>query len=167
VTGEKTPEEDETFTVTLSNPSNAVLGDEEGIGTIVNDDPFTADLAVSKTVPSGTYRAGSVLTYTVTVTNKGPSTASSVAMTDVLPSTVTFESCTANVGSCSEAGGTVSAAIGTMSNGQAATITLVVRINADVAQRTRIINKATVSGGSTDPSAKNNSSSVSVTTARN
>ncbi|WP_439342146.1 Calx-beta domain-containing protein [Vacuolonema iberomarrocanum] len=43
VLGDTQPEVDETFVVTLSNPTNAVLLDAEGIGTIRNDDPTPGD----------------------------------------------------------------------------------------------------------------------------
>jgi len=38
VRGDTTPEDNETFFVTLSNPEGAVLGDAQGVGTINNDD---------------------------------------------------------------------------------------------------------------------------------
>jgi hypothetical protein len=38
VVGDADPEIDETFFVNLSNPSNAVIADSQGVGTIVNDD---------------------------------------------------------------------------------------------------------------------------------
>jgi hypothetical protein len=38
VHGDTTPEDNETFFVTLSNPEGAVLGDAQGVGTINNDD---------------------------------------------------------------------------------------------------------------------------------
>lgn len=38
VTGDTTIEPNENFTVNLSNPSNAVISDNQGVGTIINDD---------------------------------------------------------------------------------------------------------------------------------
>lgn len=55
VTGDTTPEASETFFVNLSSPSNAVIGDTQGVGTIVNDDgsgPVTN--ADAYTTPFGT-----------------------------------------------------------------------------------------------------------------
>ena len=40
------PEEDETFTVTLSNADNATIGDGTGTGTIQDDDPVPAALSI-------------------------------------------------------------------------------------------------------------------------
>jgi ribosomal protein L24E len=39
VNGDRTPENDETFTLTLSEPTNAILGRAQAIGTIVDDEP--------------------------------------------------------------------------------------------------------------------------------
>src|SRR5258705_7916697 len=41
VTGDGAFELDENFFVNLSNPTNAVLGDNQGVGSIINDDCFT------------------------------------------------------------------------------------------------------------------------------
>src|SRR2546423_747392 len=50
-----------------------------------------ADLSVSKTGPATVAALGSV-TYTILTTNKGPSTATSLGVTDTLPAGVTFVS---------------------------------------------------------------------------
>ncbi len=44
------PEEDETFTVTLSNAANATIGDGTGTGTIQDDDPVPASLSIEDAV---------------------------------------------------------------------------------------------------------------------
>src|SRR2546426_191949 len=48
-----------------------------------------ADLSVTKTGPA-TVDAAQVFSYTITVTNNGPSDASAVVARDTLPTTVTF-----------------------------------------------------------------------------
>jgi uncharacterized repeat protein (TIGR01451 family) len=50
-----------------------------------------ADVAVFKT-GSTNINAGSVMVYTITATNMGPSTASNVVVKDNLPAGVTFQS---------------------------------------------------------------------------
>ena len=45
-----TPEEDETFTVTLSDAVNATIGDGTGTGTIQDDDPVPASLSIGDVV---------------------------------------------------------------------------------------------------------------------
>jgi CSLREA domain-containing protein len=61
VAGDTLIEPDETFTVVLSNPSGAVLGDANGRGTIVNDDQVTTpsiavdDIEVSESADVATF----------------------------------------------------------------------------------------------------------------
>jgi uncharacterized repeat protein (TIGR01451 family) len=74
--------------------------------------------------PARTERDENV-TYTITVTNSGPDTASNVVVTDVLPAGTTFVSATSTQGTCTGTT-TVTCTIGAMANGGTATITLVV-----------------------------------------
>ncbi|MCX2765224.1 DUF11 domain-containing protein, partial [Aquimarina muelleri] len=50
------------------------------------------DLVVAKTVDNATPDEGSNVTYTLSVTNNGPAQATSVVLTDLLPSGVTYVS---------------------------------------------------------------------------
>jgi uncharacterized repeat protein (TIGR01451 family) len=95
---------------------------------------------------------GSPLTYTIVVTNNGPSTASSVLLTDNLPPGVTFVSATSTRGSCTEASGTVTCSLGYLSSGRTATVTVVITPT----RRGAITNRATVVGNETDPDLLNN-----------
>ena len=52
--------------------------------------PQQADLALTKTVDNPTPNVGDVVTFTVTLTNKGPDQATNVEVQDVLPSGLTF-----------------------------------------------------------------------------
>jgi chitinase len=62
INGDSTIEADETFVVNLSNPTNAVLGDAQAVGTITSDDvPPTPTLTVS----SNTVNPGGLVTVTV------------------------------------------------------------------------------------------------------
>ncbi|HWN98340.1 MAG TPA: FG-GAP-like repeat-containing protein, partial [Blastocatellia bacterium] len=56
-----------------------------------------ADLSISKT-SAATIVVGSNVTYTITVTNNGPDPASSITVTDNLPATVSFVSCSSTGG---------------------------------------------------------------------
>ncbi len=47
VNGDTTVEPNETFTVNLSNPSNSVISDNQGIGTIVNDDGSQPNISIN------------------------------------------------------------------------------------------------------------------------
>jgi uncharacterized repeat protein (TIGR01451 family) len=59
-----------------------------------------ADLVVTKVAQPGSLYVGEIFAYTVTVTNLGPSAASTVTMTDTLPISMTYGSSTATQGSC-------------------------------------------------------------------
>jgi len=165
--GDTVWEPDETFNVNLSNPTNAVIIDAQGKGTIENDDPTSADLSINKSAPSGTYRAGDQISYTITVTNNGPSPAQSVVVTDNLPSQVTFVSCDAtNGGVCGGTGNNRTVTFGTLASGTTAVITVVTQIYAGVAGGTKITNTVDVSAATSDPNTRNNTNKVILTTAR-
>ncbi len=84
------------------------------------------DLAITKSASPDPVAVGETLTYTLTVTNNGPDGATSVVVTDPLPSQVTFQGAVPIQGTCSEAGGTVSCNIGDLANGATATVTVTV-----------------------------------------
>lgn len=75
IKGDTTPEQDETYIVTLSNPSaNAQLGTSSATGTITNDDSGTLTISQSGTTIS---EGGGSKTYTVTL-SPAPTSAVSV-----------------------------------------------------------------------------------------
>src|SRR5207249_4710650 len=78
----------EAFTVKLSGATGATITKDTGIGTIVNDDALPpADLSVTKSDGVTTVTAGDGVprTYTITVSNAGPSNATSVTLSDTWP----------------------------------------------------------------------------------
>ena len=60
--------------------------------------PREADLRLAKTVATPTVSAGSTATFTVTVTNSGPDSATAVTVTDALPAGLVYESHVASTG---------------------------------------------------------------------
>ena len=89
-----------------------------------------ADLTLEKT--GGTAIAGGTVTWTLVVSNGGPSAATGVTLEDPLPPGLTFVSATPSQGACSEAGGTVSCALGTIASGASAQVTIVAGVPADL-----------------------------------
>ena len=119
-----------------------------------------ADLGVVKAVSSTASQIGGALTYTVDITNSGPSAASNVVITDTLPAGVTFISGTGPSGEAlSEVGGVVTANVATMASGETGTITINVNIEAGAASN--IINNVDVTSDTGDSNPANDSASAS------
>lgn len=82
-----------------------------------------ADLAIAKALTTSPVVAGSPVTWTLVVSNAGPSDAASVSVSDVVPTGVTLTSATVTPGSCSGAT-TVTCTIASLPVGASRTITL-------------------------------------------
>ena len=116
-----------------------------------------ADIAVTKTVSNPAPAVGTNVTFTITVSDLGPSDASGVAVTDVLPSGLTFVSASPSQGAYTAATGVWT--VGSVANGASATLAIV----ATVTQAGTIVNTATkTAGDQTDPNPSNNSGSAVV-----
>src|SRR5439155_12884666 len=87
VNGDLTHESDETFTVGLSNPTNANLLDDSGLGTIQDDDASPTISVGDASVAEGN-AGGATLSFDVTL---------QVASAGVLPDDYTTDDGTANV----------------------------------------------------------------------
>ena len=83
----------------------------------------TATLLVTKTTGTTSAAPGSIINYTITVTNSGPSTATNVTVNDTLPASLQFISATPSQGTCNAANPVV-CNLGTILAGANATITL-------------------------------------------
>ena len=116
----------------------------------------SADLSIAKTDSVDPVVAGTGFSYTVTVSNAGPSDATGVAVTDVLPAGLTFVSATPDQGSCSEAGGTVSCSLGSIADGASVDVVITVTVPADTIVGSSLSNTAIVSATSSDPNASDN-----------
>lgn len=97
-------------------------------------------LSVSNLTPS----PGSQITYTYTYTNNGSVPANGLTITNLIPGTLTFMSGTTSQGTFNAAGNPVVWTIGTIAPGASLTITLTVRVNANVLPGTVIANPFTV-----------------------
>ncbi len=92
-----------------------------------NDSTFFADQSLGMAASANPAIVNSNLTYTITVTNKGPSVATSMTVTDVPPSGVTFVSATSAQGTCTtDAFGRVICTVGSLASNGVASIALVV-----------------------------------------
>jgi uncharacterized repeat protein (TIGR01451 family) len=120
----------------------------------------TADLSIAKTAVSNV-TIGDSLTYTIAVSNAGPSAATGVTVTDTLPGGATLVSATPSAGIC---GGTttVTCAVAGLASGASATVTVVVTANAIGS----LTNTASVHGDQADPVSSNNSAAATTTVSR-
>lgn len=119
---------------------------------------LAADLAVTKTA-NATAQVNQGLTFTVTVTNNGPSTATGVTLVDTLTGGVRIVAVTPTQGTCSIAGQTITCLIGTLLPGETETVTI---LTVPTGPGT-VTNTATVFGNEFDPNPANNTATVTVT----
>ena len=120
-------------------------------------------LTMSHSPESVTLGASQNLSFTISVNNGGPSTATNVTLTDVLDPSFVFGFATVSPpsqGSCSEAAGTVTCNLNAMAPAVGATITIQVTPNAASAS---ISNTASVTADQLDPNPANNSATNAVT----
>ena len=87
----------------------------------------TIDLAVTLTNAPNPVVLGNPVTYTTTVTNKGPFTATGVMLTNTLPAGAAFIAASSQQGICTFAGSQVVCNIGSMTNGASVTVTIIAR----------------------------------------
>jgi uncharacterized repeat protein (TIGR01451 family) len=132
-----TSNNDATVTVTANGPS--------------------ADLALSLTANPHPVLVGQVLTYTLTITNAGPSDATDVTLSNQFPATVSLVSVQPSQGSCSGTT-TLSCSLGAVISGADASIEIQVIPN----QAGQITDTASVTNSTSDPDLSNNSASITV-----
>jgi uncharacterized repeat protein (TIGR01451 family) len=164
-----------TFTITAAVSASAPLGtlNNTANATTTSTDPTTpntstagtiitsgnADVSVVKTAAPGPYGTGNNLTYTIAVTNGGPTAAANVTVTDAIPAGATFVSATPTQGSCSGTT-TITCSLGSIANAGSASIALTITLPSTPGP---VANTAVVSTTSPDPNAGNNSSTSNIT----
>ena len=118
--------------------------------------PAVADLSISKTTDATTAPTGSTITYTITVANAGPSTATNVVVNDTLPAGLQFVAATPAQGTCNNASPVV-CNLGTLNAGASAeiTVTAIVTVTSGT-----IANTATVTGAEGDSDAGDTTSTT-------
>ena len=168
-----------TFTVHITSPTTGATGgdcpetgvvDNTGSVTTTNagsDDSSAStcvqamvDLSVTKSGSPATQTLGDGnITWTMVVTNNGPSEATGVTIADPMPGGNTFVSATTTQGSCT-GGAILNCTIGDMAAGASVTITLVTTPSTVGAQT----NTVTVAGSRPETNTGNNSATATVQT---
>jgi uncharacterized repeat protein (TIGR01451 family) len=146
-----------TNTATVSGGNDGTTGNNDGSDTV--DVTSSADLSIVKTISPDPPVAGDPVTFTLTVTNDGPSNASGVTVTDPLPAQLLSPTVSSSQGSCSIVGGTVTCDLGSVTDGAQATVTIDGTVDPASGGQT-MSNSADVSGTEPDPDPSNNNDGV-------
>src|SRR5207302_4451364 len=117
-----------------------------------------ADVAITNHAAPDPVQVGRHLTYTLAVTNNGPSDATSVQVVDPLPAGVTYVTAETAGGSCGALGGSLLCELGDLPAGGATQVKLMVAPSVGG----RIVDDASVSSAVTDPVMANNTASAVV-----
>jgi len=148
--------------LTVQQPApNVVLVADDGSQHTGTSNPFDVDLAndifIGIVDSPHPVSAEANLTYTLTVANTGPSIATGVTVTNILPANITFVSAASSQGTCAQNGGVVTGDLGVVPGGTNATIVIVV--TPTVAGVT-LTNVATVSRAEADSYLGNNTATA-------
>jgi uncharacterized repeat protein (TIGR01451 family) len=130
----------------------------------LNGFKFQTNLSLTQQTSATSTTAGSDVTYTVEVRNNGPRAAQSITINNLLPSNMTFVSCTASSGGvCQGHGNQQKVLFLYLAVNETQTATLVARVMPTVSSGTIIHNSANVSAmTSTDPQPSNDSATTSI-----
>jgi uncharacterized repeat protein (TIGR01451 family) len=137
--------------------SNIVIAHSEAQVVCAAPPAPKADLSVTLAAAPNPVEVGQILTYTLNVSNAGPSNATGTVLSDVLPAGVTLVSVQPSQGSCG-GGSTISCSLGTLAVGGNASV--VIQVIPNVAGS--LTDTASVISGVPDPNLANNSASVTV-----
>ncbi|MGB5924481.1 MAG: hypothetical protein WBH01_00040 [Dehalococcoidia bacterium] len=154
-----------TSSVDTVNPNRNIAeatGTSVGATLTSDDDAFvtatpSADLSLTKDVDDPTPDVGSNVTFTIVVSNGGPSDATGVSVTDVLPYGLTFVSANPAASYNSSSGVWT---VGNLTNGANATLTIVATVS-DLGG-SGVTNTAIASAITIDPNSGNNAASAGV-----
>jgi uncharacterized repeat protein (TIGR01451 family) len=150
----------DTATITSTTP-DPNLGNNTSTSTATIVD--SADLTVVKTGPT-TVTAGTDVTYTLTLTNNGPSNAQNVNLTDTLPSglsrIIQFQTSGPDLFTDTSGNNIASWTIGTMGAGNTDTFEVIASAPSSLANGTPLVDTATVVSSTSDPTLADNSSTV-------
>jgi len=96
------------------------------INTATLPNQFLANLSLAESASPNPATPGAAVTFTTTVTNRGPARATGVVLTNALPGGTSLISLASSQGVCTNDGGTLVCTLGTLDAGASATMTFVV-----------------------------------------
>ncbi|MEX0427867.1 hypothetical protein AB3X52_09565 [Nocardioides sp. DS6] len=129
----------------------------------------TSDMKITKSVTPASAAPGAQVTYTLEVSNNGPSDTSNVVLTDQVANAaqLTLGSVTGTTGgaTCDTAqSGSLRCTVASLAAGATASVTLTGTLSSSLGAGVNVDNTATVTSGNADPDATNNSATARVTT---
>jgi uncharacterized repeat protein (TIGR01451 family) len=121
------------------------------------------DLALSQSHNPPNVLAGGTLTFSLSISNKGPDSATGVRLTDTLPAQADFISVSPSQGNCGQSSGVILCDLGSIAAGASASVSVLVSAKPffDASTHT-LTNTASVSSTEVDTNLSNNTSSDSV-----
>jgi len=137
---------------TGDNPSGTLRFDIYTARVSVTALATNIDLALTMLAAPDPAVAGDAVTYTLTVLNNGPSNASAVTLTNLLPASAAFGSALSSQGTCTNIGNNVICALGSLASNTTATVTITAIPN----QAGTITNLAWVAAAEPDINSTNN-----------
>lgn len=150
-----------TGTLTNTVTATASTSDPNPNNTVTADVTVTAgtDLSIGKSVSPSPALSGQTATFTLTPRNNGPFSASTLTVTDTLPSGFTYVSASGTGWVCGEAAGTVTCTRATYAVG--ATDNIIIATTAPtVAGVTAAVNSAVIASSTADPTSSNNTATL-------
>jgi uncharacterized repeat protein (TIGR01451 family) len=146
---------------TVLNQADATSDEDSSTGTDSVDVITAADLLASKSGPASAM-AGGMLTYTITVSNLGPSDALSVTLIDILDASLTGATYCLDLGSGCGASSpwTGSVNLGTLPAGASVDVVISATVDPATPDGTIIANAAIAGTTTSDPNSLNNASST-------
>jgi uncharacterized repeat protein (TIGR01451 family) len=180
--GTMPPEDD--ITLTLAVSAQATLADGTALSNTAyvwgnESDPKTgnnwnqewttvnrqADLRITKNASVDTVKPGTELTYSLMVTNGGPSLATGVVVSDTLPGGLAFDAGSSST-ECSATGQDVTCTIDALSVDEEVILDIVVTAETSLEDGV-VSNTASVSGNEPDPGPGHNSATADIVVSRN
>jgi uncharacterized repeat protein (TIGR01451 family)/gliding motility-associated-like protein len=138
-------------TASISPPAGLVDGNlSNNSSSDTNTQTNQADLRITKVGSPDPVVAGEIISYTITLTNDGPSLASTIEVEDILPASLTLVSATTSKGSWASPLWTIE----TMAVAETATLTIDATLNSNATST--VSNTASVSSSTIDPNVDNN-----------
>jgi uncharacterized repeat protein (TIGR01451 family)/LPXTG-motif cell wall-anchored protein len=142
-------------TVTGADPSNNVDCEDTPAGVLT-------DVQIDKSTTTPSPLVGTVVSYTLTVSNLGPNTARDVTVTDPIPAPLQLQSVVSADFTCTSADNSISCSRPTLKVGEVLTITVTAFVPTTAVGGANVVNTATVHTTTTETNLVNNTDTATV-----